>query len=125
MKIQIGDVFYNPKGKYRLVIVGRTIKQNIEACKWYAMREGGMSISCIWSHQLDTCTYLGKTKVNLQDLYECGSKRTPKKELESAQRDGWFNGLKFSLLTLKTSDTLKDALEHIEWAIDFGHKVNL
>ena len=69
MKVKEGNVYYNPKGKYKFVIVGRTLKQSIDACKWYAIRSTFRSISVIWQSQIDNCIYLGRSK-GIDDLFQ-------------------------------------------------------
>ena len=77
MKVEIGNVYYNPKGKYKFVIVGRTLKQSIDACKWYAIRDTFHCISLIWQSQIDACKYLGKSS-GLYTLFEVKEKQNDK-----------------------------------------------
>lgn len=66
---EVGDVFYNPKGNYKFVLLGTTIRQRIKSQMWYGARDTLGSITIMNDKLLRGCEYLGKSK-GFETLFE-------------------------------------------------------
>ena len=66
---ELGDVFYNPKGRYKFVLVGTTMRQRIKSQMWYGARDSFSSITIVPERVLRECQYLGKSK-GFDELFE-------------------------------------------------------
>ena len=62
-------MFYNPKGGYKFVLCGKTIKERIASQMWYGVRDTRGSITIMNDRVLKQCEYLGKSK-GFDDLFE-------------------------------------------------------
>ena len=70
---EVGDLFYNPKGDYKFVLVGTTIRRAIRSQMWYGCRDNTGSISIVNERVLKMCDYLGKSK-GYETLFEVKGK---------------------------------------------------